>query len=352
MHRNKTYGLLSVVVFLFLFIVLITSRVFGVQEIYIADDPLFFKRIETMKGLGWSCEQIREYLFQKNYLRILTTEEAERKFGFTWVFGRRERSQENLPRLILVNMGETGYGVAAMDDIPQGTLVVETTGEVRLSRPDDESNGYAIYTNETTRSEEPYTIDERERGNAGRFIQHLPSEMTLWKEVIFLNPEKHPLLIFQIATENLERMFELGQNLPAYSYLKSKRKIDAFEHLGYNYYRTTRFRPTTTIRLFYRSGIPVPTNEALLGGRIIVTEFPLPLGPTPRSNNFLPFNFGQLLQQIPDNPGYFVPVQTEARTREGFIIDRHQAERALQYMQSWNPFIWAPLVLDGTWHSM
>ncbi|MBU0744456.1 MAG: hypothetical protein KKE11_03720 [Gammaproteobacteria bacterium] len=266
----------SYLVITFLFLTL-SNTVFGNnQQVYLLKNISIQKLqgLKTRNPGSWN-NHINDLLANQNLIEV-TPELAREEFNIEWMdnydtslkesraanqieinsltysFSNPTHSQpahpdqQQLPRLLIVNMGEeVGYGLFALDDIEESHMITEYTGELI-----SDDNTYQRIQNRTyiicpyCEIESGFlAIDSRKSGGASRFVQHLPEQQTI--ERYFFRENLNPT---DIATANsLPYTTQNGR-----IFLQATRRINALEQIGTEYW--PRYPWEIQPHLFYHTG--------------------------------------------------------------------------------------------------
>ena len=224
--------------FLFILFIVSSSATYGKQTAYLINSN-GFDYIKKMLGRGVSTELIRTTLTRSSYIQKITHILANETFHMEWLEDDRplplpkEITEQPLPRLIIAHMGENaGYGLLAMDPIPQGSIIAEYTGTVITDPSEFSDNPYIVHAPPIEEGQLPRQIDAQHTGNAVRFAQHAPSKDELPKYNI------DPSFIADLATRRSSIATANSALFPTQDgrmILIAIRDIQPFEPITYNY---------------------------------------------------------------------------------------------------------------------
>nr|XP_057920138.1 histone-lysine N-methyltransferase EHMT1 [Doryrhamphus excisus] len=115
-------------------------------------------------------------------------------------------------KLQLFRAGKKGWGVRALQDIPQGTFVCEYIGEIISEAEAEMRQNDAYLFSLTDKPQAQYCIDARFYGNISRFLNHM-CEPNLFACRVFTTHQdlRFPHIAF-FASENIKAGEELGFN--------------------------------------------------------------------------------------------------------------------------------------------
>ena len=145
----------------------------------------------------------------------------------------------NRDKLVIANMGETGYGLFAKEDIEANTPFAVYSGYLRPVsekhplKSHDSFYGVALHDDN---KEMIASIDAKSCGNVSRFSQHLPRTHSQGMDTISIENYtfSNEIDVNNVAVENIDvKKFKYcGYDLPIYY---TKNKIKAGEILGWDY---------------------------------------------------------------------------------------------------------------------
>lgn len=145
-------------------------------------------------------------------------------------------SEFYLKSMFVRHMGSVGYGVFATDAIPANQFIAVYTGIITCHSHDHLREANNEYGFKIPNENEKYGVllNAKHYGNISRFIQHLPldAKETKTNDVPISNYVVSPSV--RVATANLSAEVVCYQKLPVLV-LRTTRKINPFEQLGYDY---------------------------------------------------------------------------------------------------------------------
>lgn len=164
---------------------------------------------------------------QNTNILIESDEQARQYLGIEWMETFANFNTQFLPQLLIKKMSTTlGFGVFALEDIQKDQLICLYTGDIvenkSLQNPFFE---YVVSTKNSTQF-----VDAANRGNIGRFMQHLPNEETLKKYFYFYNNDDHAM----VATANAY-FGTITIDCEIYPALYAKCDISKFALIGLSY---------------------------------------------------------------------------------------------------------------------
>jgi hypothetical protein len=244
--------------FRYLILFLITANLFGSvttyaaeQEVYLAKEPLP-KIVARFREQGWDEEKIIKGL--KSTLPKITPKLAKEKFNIEWIdnslrgypveskvsmdliaairAGNNKRYLANgldkYPAVVVCSMEQVGFGLFALEEIKEGTVIAEYTG-----KPTQDINSL----NDKTYVDSDNGIDARFAGNASRFANHLLSR----QDLAFYGYEVprywfgfRSMLEDDVAVANVS-LQPFGTEDDKHSALVSIKDIKAYEQIGFDY---------------------------------------------------------------------------------------------------------------------
>jgi len=134
-----------------------------------------FERVFSVKYLDhlqFESSQILHWVIQKGRRKLQKTSIKKTNHWITSLLEKELKKGIKPPVYLKWINSYVGYGIFAVEDIPQFTFVGEYTGVIkRRKRKDDLSNDY-IFGYVVGPSKTPFIIDAKKKGNFVRFINH------------------------------------------------------------------------------------------------------------------------------------------------------------------------------------
>jgi hypothetical protein len=117
---------------------------------------------------------------QQKTILIESDRQAQEYLNIEWMETYFNYDTQFLPSLLVKKMSPAlGFGVFALEDIHKDQLICLYTGSLVTNKIDSKLlREYGVYIKSST-----HTIDAANKGNIGRFIQHLPTKEFLMKNV-------------------------------------------------------------------------------------------------------------------------------------------------------------------------
>lgn len=224
--------------------------------------------------------------------------------------------QQNRSKQAIVKMNDqVGWGIMACEPIKKGSFLAMYAGElllVEVNNPNQPDASYLLKLNESENGRWLLQVDAKNKGNLGRFYQHLP-------ELVENDPNTSDIVFedYQFASENIRATVATAnirihaglydrQYLPV---IKTTRDIQKGEIIGYDYghyWRSQKMHPV----LFHKNGNIVDSQHYQLRKVIlrVMLDFPLYLD--------IVFNAEEFKKDC------FIPIYTEHHEKKIYISEK------------------------------